>query len=121
MNDASASNSPMSDREYLARVDAVLASVEAHVDTWLEDDVVDIDSQRNGGVLELTFPNASKIVLNSQPPLQEIWLAARSGGLHYKWKGADWRSTRDDQELFDDLSTCASEQAGQPLRFTAPE
>lgn len=121
MNDATASHSPMNDRDYQARVDAVLAGVEAQVDAWLEADVVDIDTQRNGGVLELTFPNDTKIVLNSQPPLQELWLAARSGGLHYKWHGSHWRGTRDGTDLFDDLSTCAGEQAGQPLRFIAPK
>lgn len=110
----------MTDLEYHDRTRAVLASVEACVDGWLQDDVVDIDTQRTGGLLEMSFPNGSKMVLNTQPPLHEIWLAARSGGFHYKFVEGAWRDTRDGRELFEALSACASEQAAQPLRFTPP-
>ena len=111
---------PLTDAEYAARTNAVLASVEASVDVWLEADVVDIDAHRTGGLLEMSFPNRSVIVLNTQPPLHEIWLAARSGGFHYRFANGAWRDTRDGRELFDALSACASEQAGKPLTFTPP-
>ena len=111
---------PLTDAEYVARTNAVLASVEASVDVWLEADVVDIDAHRTGGLLEMSFPNRSVIVLNTQPPLHEIWLAARSGGFHYRFANGAWRDTRDGRELFDALSACASEQAGKPLTFTPP-
>ncbi|MEO6032987.1 MAG: iron donor protein CyaY, partial [Burkholderiaceae bacterium] len=64
--------------------------------------------------------NGSKIVLNTQPPLHELWLAARAGGFHFRLTGDAWRDARDGRELFDVLSACASEQAGQPLRFAPP-
>ena len=111
---------PLTDADYRARTNAVLASVEACVDRWLQDDVVDIDTHRTGGLLELSFSNGSKIILNTQPPLQELWLAARAGGFHYKYVAGAWRDTRDGRELFEALSVCASEQACQPLRFEAP-
>ena len=110
----------LSDAQYHAHIAAVLASVEASADRWLQDDVVDIDTQRTGGLLELSFPNGSKIVLNAQPPLQELWMAARSGGYHYKFMGGRWLDTREAREFFEALSTCASEQAGKPLRFEPP-
>ena len=110
----------LSGAEYDAATRAVLAAVEAAADRFLQEDVIDIDAGRTGGLLELAFPNGSKIVVNTQPPLQELWLAARSGGFHYKYVGGAWRDTRDGRELFDALSACASEQAAQPLRFTAP-
>ena len=109
----------MTDLEYHDKVSAVLASIEARVDGWLQDDVVDIDTHRTGGLLEMSFPNGSKIILNTQPPLHEIWLAARSGGFHYKFVEGEWRDTRDGRELFEALSVCASEQAAKPLRFIA--
>ena len=112
--------SPLTDSDYDAKTRAALASVEASVDAWLQDDVVDIDTQRTGGLLEMSFPDGSKIVLNTQPPLQELWLAARSGGFHYKHVEGAWRDTRDGRELFEALSACASQQAGQSLRFTPP-
>lgn len=97
-----------------------MAAVEAAVDQWLQDDVVDIDSHRTGGLLELSFPNGSKLVLNTQPPLHELWLAARSGGYHYKHVNGRWLDTREGREFFETLSACATEQAGLPLRFVAP-
>ena len=111
---------PMTDAEYRAKAGAVLASVEACIDTWLQEDKVDIDTNRSGGLLELSFENGSKIILNTQPPLQELWLAARAGGFHYRCCGGRWLNTRDGSEFFDALSACASAQAGQPLRFTPP-
>jgi CyaY protein len=110
----------LTDSEYHARAEALLASVEATVDAWLENDVVDIDTHRTGGLLELGFANGSKIVLNTQPPLHELWLAARAGGFHFRFANGVWRDTRDGREIFDALSACASDQAGQPLRFMPP-
>ena len=111
---------PLTDSEYHAKTNAVLASVEARIDAWLQDDVIDIDTHRTGGLLELGFANGSKMILNTQAPLQELWLAARAGGFHYKYVAGAWRDTRDGRELFEALSACASEQAAQALRFTAP-
>jgi CyaY protein len=108
----------LSDADYLAKAHALLARIEAQIDGWLEDDVVDIDAHRTGGLLELTLPGGSKIVINTQPPLQEIWLAARSGGYHFKWDGAQWVD-REGQEFCARLSRSASEQAGQALSFSA--
>jgi CyaY protein len=111
---------PLTDAAYHALTSAVLGSVEATVDQWLQDDVIDIDTHRTGGLLEMSFPNGSKLILNTQPPLHELWLAARSGGFHYKHVNGQWRDTRDGREFFEALSACASEQGGQPLRFTPP-
>ena len=116
---ADLSPTPLTDSEYQRRTSAVLASVEATIDAWLEDDVVDIDAHRTGGLLEMSFPNGSKIILNTQPPLHELWLAARSGGFHYKFIDGAWRDTRQGREFFEALSACASEQAGQTLRFAS--
>jgi CyaY protein len=108
----------LSDAEYHAKAHALLARLEAQIDAWLEDDVVDIDCHRTGGLLELSMPGGSKIVINTQPPLQELWLAARSGGYHFKWDGAQWLD-REGQEFCARLSRSASEQAGQALTFSA--
>lgn len=113
------SATPLTDTEYRAQTSAVLASIEATVDRWLQDDVVDIDAHRTGGLLELSFPNGSKIILNTQPPLHELWLAARSGGFHFKHVDGRWLDTRDGREFLEALSACASEQAAKPLRFSA--
>lgn len=107
----------LSDADYQSLARALLGGIELQIDRWLQQDVVDIDGARTGGLLELSFPNGSKIIVNTQPPLQEIWLAARSGGFHYRRVGGQWRDTKTGEEFFDVLSRCASEQAGRSLRF----
>ena len=109
---------PLSDADYHALAHALLAKVEAQADAWLEADVIDIDTHRTGGLLELSFPNGSKIVLNTQPPLQEIWLAARSGGYHFRHVDGRWLE-REGREFLALLSQAASEQGGRPLSFSA--
>ena len=107
----------LSAADYVALTSAVLGSVEATTDDWLEAGVIDIDSHRTGGLLELTLPNHSKLIINTQPPLQELWLAAKAGGFHFKFVNAAWRDTKDGREFFDVLSLCASAQGGQALQF----
>ena len=77
------------------------------------------DTQRTGGLLELSFADGSKIVVNTQPPLHEVWLAARAGGYHYKWVQGRWLDTRDGSEFLAALSRHASAQAGKALQFDA--
>jgi CyaY protein len=107
----------LSDGEYQRLTDQLLASLEATVDRWLQDDVIDIDSQRTGGLLELAFPNGSKLIINTQPPLQEVWLAARAGGFHFRHEAGRWLDTRGGGEFHDLLSRNASAQGGLPLQF----
>lgn len=116
---AAAPGHTLTDSEYAARASAVLARVEATIDAWLQDDEIDIDASRTGGLLELSLPEGSKIILNTQPPLHELWIAARSGGFHFKFNGDAWVDTRSGREFFETLSDCASQQAGRPLRFSA--
>ncbi len=117
---APAPPSTLTDSEYHALAMKTLATIEATIDRWLQEDVIDIDTHRTGGLLELAFPDGSKIVLNTQPPLHELWLAARAGGHHYRWADGQWRDTRDGSEFFAALSAQASAQAGTPLRFDPP-
>ena len=115
-----AAATPLSDSEFNRLTHAVLAAIEATVDHWLEDDVIDIDSQRTGGLLELSLPGGSKLIVNTQPPLHELWLAARAGGHHYRHVAGQWLDTRDGAEFFASLSQHASAQCGQLLVFAAP-
>ena len=108
----------LSDAQYHEAIATTLSRIEKTVDTWLQDDVIDIDSARTGGMLTLSLPDRSQLIVNAQPPLQELWLAARRGGFHFRLdqQGA-WRDTRSGQEFFELLSACATEQARQPLTF----
>ena len=107
----------MTDLEYLDRAEALLASVEAGCDRINEQTDADVDNQRVGGMITLSFDNGSQIIVNLQKPLHEVWMAARAGGFHYKFDGGAWRDTKGAGEFFADLSRYASQQAGVELTF----
>ncbi|MFN4264797.1 MAG: iron donor protein CyaY [Aquabacterium sp.] len=116
MSDA-ATSSGLTDVQYDQIIRETLSRIETTVDRWLDEDVADIDTARTGGMLTLTLPNRSQLIINAQPPLHELWLAAKRGGFHFKWDGNQWVDTRSAEEFFDLLSACASEQLGEALRF----
>ncbi len=86
-------------RPFLARAEDVLARLEAAIDRLADD--VDIDVLRAGNVITLTFENGQRLVVNIQEAAQEIWVAARSGGFHFRFdEAADaWVDTRTGEHL----------------------
>ena len=88
------------------------------IETALEASGTDADFElKEGGILEIEFEDGAKMIVNRHGAAREIWVAARSGGFHYRWDGAEWRDTRDGSELFAALSRLVSQQGGQPVRL----
>ncbi len=109
----------MNDSEYMDRAEALLKAVEAGCDRINEETDADVDNQRVGGMVTITFSNRSQIVINQQKPLHEIWMATKAGGFHYRWLDGQWQDTKGQGEFFAALSKNASAQAGQDLRLVA--
>lgn len=109
----------MTDTEYLDRAEALLVAIELACDRVNELTDADIDNQRVGGMITITFANHSQIIVNLQKPLQEVWMAARAGGFHYRYNGQAWMDTKGQGEFFAHLSRYASEQSGQSLTFSS--
>ena len=99
----------MDERQFEALAGEALRSIERALDQSGVDADVEL---KEGGVLELEFGNGSKIIVNRHGAAREIWVAARSGGFHFRWDGAAWRDTRDGTELFAALSKLVSAQSG---------
>lgn len=106
----------MTDLEYSDRAEALLRAVELCCDRINDETEADIDNQRVGGMITLTFSNRSQLIINLQKPLQEVWMAARAGGFHYRFNRV-WCDTRDGSEFFQALNRYASEQSGLALQF----
>lgn len=109
----------MTDSEFLDQAEALLKAVEINCDRLNDDAALDLDNQRVGGMVTITFSNKSQIVINLQKPLHEIWLAAKSGGYHFRWSNAQWLDTKSGQDFFVVLSDSASSQSGATLQFFA--
>jgi CyaY protein len=107
------------DLDYLDQAEALLKAVEACCDRLNDDLDADIDNQRVGSMVTLTFANRSQIVINLQKPLQEIWMAAKAGGYHYRLVDGQWLDTKGHGELLAELSRQASTQSSKALQFVA--
>jgi CyaY protein len=104
----------MNDSEFNTLADAALKQIEA----GLEASDADLDFEMpSAGVLEIEFEDGSKIIVNRHGAAQEVWVAARSGGFHFRWDGSVWRDTRSGDELLAALSKLTSLQSGQPVRL----
>ncbi len=102
----------MEEREFNQLADAMLARIEAA----LEGVEADIDFEiKPGGVIEIEFDDGTKVIVNRHTAAREIWVAARSGGYHFKPEDGRWVAARNGEELMAALSRCLSEQAGEPV------
>lgn len=108
----------MEEREFLALADAELASIEGALERLQAATDADWDFEiKPGGIIEIDFADASKIIVNRHAAAREIWVAAKSGGFHFKPPTVDcgqWLDTRDGRRLTDLLSHCISAQSGVP-------
>ncbi|WP_373974504.1 iron donor protein CyaY [Chitinibacter sp. SCUT-21] len=103
----------MTESEFLSASDAIFAQIE----TALDDVDFDVDPLLSGNVLEIEFEDGSKVIVNRHTPNQELWIAAKSGGYHYRQQGGAWINTRGDGEFFADLAAAISAHAGEPFAF----
>ena len=102
----------MTESEFETLAGAALAALESAFEAALPD----ADVQAKGpGLIEIEFDDGSKMVINRHGAAREIWVAAKSGGFHFRHDGAAWRDTRDGTELFAAVSKLASLQAGVPV------
>jgi CyaY protein len=108
----------MTDPEFMDRAETLLKAVEACCDQINDETDADVDNQRVGGMVTLSFADRSQIIINLQKPLQEIWMAAKSGGYHYRHIDGQWQDTKGQGEFFAALSRNASDQTGRKLQFS---
>jgi CyaY protein len=111
---------PLSETEFEALADAALAALERAFGRLADSGALDADLEMKGtGVLEIEFANGTKMVINRHGAAREIWVAAKSGGFHFRHDGAAWRDTREGSELFAAVSRLASAQSGTPVLLAA--
>ena len=108
----------LEESEFHARVDGVLAAIENAVEAAIEATDADIDSEINGGILALELADGGKVIVNRQTPLREIWVAAKSGGFHFRFDGTVWRDTRSGEALDALLTRVIGQQSGRVIPIT---
>ena len=113
-------HSTITDSQFHMLAEKTLRRIETCFENAFQNLDIDLDIARQGGnVVNIQFADKSMIVVNTQPPLQEIWVASKEGGYHYKWAGTldqpQWLDTKTNAELFAELSRMASSQAKATL------
>jgi len=105
----------ITDSEFIAAADRTLAAIGAALDSALEASDADIDWNLNDGILEIECEDGGKLIVNRHVPNREIWVAARSGGFHFKPRDGEWRDTRSGDELGTALAALIRAQSGLPV------
>ena len=102
----------MNEKEFLDLADATMQALENAIEAAADMSDADIDIEpQPGGILQLSFDNGSRIIINRHLAAREIWVAAKSGGFHYRPLEGRWIGTRDSEDLYAALSRVISEQA----------
>ena len=108
-----------SDTAFVASADATLAAIGAALDVALADSDADADWSLNDGILEIDCDARGKLIVNRHVPNREIWVAARSGGFHFRADAGQWRDTRSGEALAAALTRLLREQAGLAVDLSA--
>lgn len=103
----------MNDSQYHQMVEDIFITLEEALDEC----EVDIDYESAGGILTLEFPDNTKIILNKQAPLHQIWVATKFNGHHFNYVDGHWIDERTDAEFWSFMDQAASKQAGVTLSF----
>lgn len=107
----------MNESEFSDLAEQTMLDIEQAID----DSGAEIDYDTISDILTLEFENGSKIIINKQTPVSQLWVAAKSGGFHFDFDSSSqcWVLDSDpQQELFACLSRYCSEQAGEIVQLS---
>ena len=105
----------MSESLFLSTVEETLDEVQ----TAIEAADLPVECSQSGLVLTLELDDGGRIIINAQAPMRQLWLASRSGALHFAHDGRQWLDTRTGAEFFDRLSGTLAELLGEPVQLQA--
>ena len=107
----------MDESAFIAAADATLGKIGLALDAALETSGADLDWDLRDGVLTIECEDGSRIIVNRHVPNREIWVAAKSGGFHYRPTDGQWRDARGKEELAAALARLLKAQARLAVRM----
>lgn len=83
------------------------------------DALADLDLDLIDGVLTLEFEDGSKLILNRQEPLSQLWLASPEGPAHYGYdaQAGEWLDDKTGESLLATLERVLGQKVGVPVRL----
>jgi CyaY protein len=107
----------ISESAFISAADATLATIGLAIDAALETSAADVDWSQNEGILEIDCADGGKIIVNRHVANRELWVAAKSGGFHFRAEQGRWRDTRSNDELAAVLARLLKAQAGLAVKL----
>ena len=98
---------------FIALTDRVLETIGTALDAAEND----LDWSENDGVLTIECADGSRVIVNRHLPNRELWVAARSGGFHFRAEGGAWRDTKSGEELATALERLLRSQGDADVRL----
>jgi CyaY protein len=105
----------MNDTQFHQLADKLMSNIEQAIDNYDGDS--DIDYEINGNVMTISFENDSKIIINRQESMHQVWLATKTGGYHFDYQEPGWRCDRSGEDFIKILSEAITLQSGETLIF----
>ncbi|MGA7949258.1 MAG: iron donor protein CyaY [Thiobacillaceae bacterium] len=102
----------MDDKEFASLAQAALIRIQS----GLENAGLDFETPGDG-ILKIDFDDGSKMVINRHGAAQEVWVAARSGGFHFRPTDGSWKDSRDGEDLYVKLAKLIALQGGAAPLF----
>ncbi|MCX8617270.1 iron donor protein CyaY [Gilliamella sp. B2923] len=103
----------MNIQQFHAITEQLFNEIELFLDDYADKHDVDIDYETNGNVMTISFPNGSKMIINTQEPLFQVWLATARQGYHFDYVNEQFICNRSDQSFTTIFSQAVTEQAEQ--------
>ncbi|MGI2260297.1 iron donor protein CyaY [Shewanella sp. GXUN23E] len=108
----------MTDTEFHQLADEMFQTIESAIENAIDEQDADVDVDASGGVLQLEFDDGSKIVINKQEPLHQIWVATKFGGYHFSFENGQWLDMRTDAgEFMPFVKASIARQSGIQIEF----
>ena len=107
--------------EFVALADRDLMSIGAALDVAADTSDADLDWSLNDGILTIDCGEGGKVIVNRHVPNRELWVAAKSGGFHFKGDAGVWRDTRTGEALAVVLARLLQAQSGVEIEFVLPD
>ena len=98
---------------FIALTDRVLETI----GTALDATESDLDWSENDGVLTIECADGSRVIVNRHLPNRELWVAAKSGGFHFRAQSGAWRDTKSGEELATALERLLRSQGDAVVRL----
>jgi CyaY protein len=109
-----------SESEFVAQADTVLMSIGAALDVVADTSDADLDWSLNDGILTIDCGDGGKVIVNRHVPNRELWVAAKSGGFHFRDNAGVWLDTRTGEALASVLARLLKAQSGAEIAFVVP-